>query len=745
VMKTFVTLILLVLSFALPAQTLLVPVQEDGLWGYADVSGNLTIKPSYFDAGSFSEGLAPVRRRSLWGFVDRYGQEIIPPEFRRAMEFSEGLAAVFSGDAWGFIDKNGEWAIPPRFDAVSSFSDGRAVAKDDRGYFFIDRTGQVVIPRFFDDARPFSEGLAYVSHMGRAGFIDLSGNWIYHHDFDNVYSYSEGLVAIRKYRKFGFANHYGTPTIPLEFTDALYFSGGLAPVSKGDKWFYIDQSGHRVSDQEYEMAYPYKYGYAVIKDRGRFGLIDINGNVAAKPRFEKAGVPGRAISMKDEAMVMAENSLAQWQLKDQFETTDAYLQRVNNESIKTQSEQVSKTVLNRLASEYLQIEDLQLGNYFADQEFFNLYLPGMITSLIPVPLNEALWFKDNWANRRVVSADFGILGDKFVLTHILIQVGNNTYEYDYSRMGVLIPNGLPEYFDYQFAGNVPELIYTENHVRPVRPVVIPGKSDVDTEIPVNRFVQHNVFALIIGNEDYSFYNKNLDKTANVDYAAVDATIFRDYARNTLGLPEENITLLLNATAGQINQAISKLKSIAEAYEGEASFIVYYAGHGVPDAETGDPYLLPVDVSPADLSYAIKVEGMLNDLTEYESQLVTVFIDACFTGEGRNEGLMIGRGVRVKPKSPYVKGNLVVFSASEAEGASYPYQAKAHGMFTYHLLKALQQSGGRVSFGELAEYLTKEVNRRALVEHSVEQVPTVRVSKSFTDTWYDLALVPPHLY
>ena len=86
-------------------------------------------------------------------------------------------------------------------------------------------------------------------------------------------------------------------------------------------------------------------------------------------------------------------------------------------------------------------------------------------------------------------------------------------------------------------------------------------SDIDINIPINSKVNSEKYALIIGNEDYSSHQIDLNSKANVEFARNDATIFKEYAKNTVGIPEQNITFLLDATTGQINQAISKLNLI----------------------------------------------------------------------------------------------------------------------------------------------------------------------------------------
>jgi uncharacterized caspase-like protein len=261
-----------------------------------------------------------------------------------------------------------------------------------------------------------------------------------------------------------------------------------------------------------------------------------------------------------------------------------------------------------------------------------------------------------------------------------------------------------------------------------------GKSDVDKSIPVNEWLNDKTFALIIGNEDYHSYQLDLQTESNVDFAEIDARTFKEYMVKTLGLPEDNVSLLINATAGQMRRAIAKMSAIAKAYDGEARLIFYYAGHGLPHPDTKEPYLIPVDVNGKNLDYAIRLEDLYGKLIENQSERITVFLDACFSGGARNEGLVDARGIRIKPKSPFVLGNLIVFSAASDEQSAYPYREKAHGMFTYYLLKGLQISNGQIRYGELAEFIDTYVKRKSVLVNEREQEPVISVSPKFEESW-----------
>lgn len=264
-------------------------------------------------------------------------------------------------------------------------------------------------------------------------------------------------------------------------------------------------------------------------------------------------------------------------------------------------------------------------------------------------------------------------------------------------------------------------------------------SDVDKNIPQNISMNSYRFALIIGNEDYSSHQVELKSESNVDFARNDASAFKDYCINILGLPEKNITFMLDATTGQISQGINKLKLLSKASGGKSQLIVFYAGHGLPDESTKEPYLIPVDVNGANVTSGIKLQDLYSNLTEFTSERVTVYLDACFTGGGRNAGLVESRGVRVRPKENMLKGNLVVFSSSSGEQSSLPYNDAKHGMFTYYLLKKLQETKGDLSYSELSNFLNEKISIESLLVNSKEQNPIVNTSQDVSETWKDWKL------
>ena len=120
--------------------------------------------------------------------------------------------------------------------------------------------------------------------------------------------------------------------------------------------------------------------------------------------------------------------------------------------------------------------------------------------------------------------------------------------------------------------------------------------------------------------------------------------------------------------------------------------------------------------------------------ETGAQRITIFLDACFSGGGREAGLLAARSVKVKPKDELISGNMVVFSASTGEQSSLPYIEKQHGIFTYFLLKKLQESKGNITYGKLADAVKSQVSLESLRVNNKEQDPTVQVSIGVMDNW-----------
>lgn len=256
---------------------------------------------------------------------------------------------------------------------------------------------------------------------------------------------------------------------------------------------------------------------------------------------------------------------------------------------------------------------------------------------------------------------------------------------------------------------------------------------VDMNITVTDLSNTNTYAVIIANENYK-------REERVPFAENDGKIFKEYCNKTLGIPDSNLKFITDATYNDIRYVTNWLKQVITANNGQAKVIFYYAGHGIPNEATKTAHLLPVDGYGSDVSTGYCLKELYDMLSGLPSQSAIVFLDACFSGTKR-EGDMLAsaRGVAIKVKPNEPKGKLVVFSAAQGDETAYPYKEQRHGMFTYYLLKKLQETKGEATLGEISDYVTSEVRKRSIVINGKMQTPTLTSSSTIGDSWQNWKL------
>lgn len=441
--------------------------------------------------------------------------------------------------------------------------------------------------------------------------------------------------------------------------------------------------------------------------------------------------------VKFELKNCVKNKIAVWQQKGEFETQSDFAQRMNENSQQLQVSIFEANCLEEIKKEYaLSINwnlYLKLSAYDAENQTFQIKSKKFGNFVIMVPLQEAPSFKANFNNFTVNPFfDYSVEEDKLVLAKIQFQSAIKNYLFDV-RSDNSTSYSIPK-IDY----NIPPIVYNSSSTSYVAPVNIQKKAEiktakveeqsVDVDIPINEIKNDKTFVVIIANEKY-------DSEVEVAFALNDGRIVKEYCMKTLGIPAQNIGLYENATYGNMKKAIKWITDITMAFKGEANVIFYYAGHGMPNEADRSAYLLPSDGTSYDYDGAIKVEDLIAKLGKTPTKQVTVLLDACFSGSIRDNGMLAqARGVKIKPKVFDLQNNIVVFSASQGEESAFPYSEKKHGLFTYFLLKKLQESKGNLNYDELHNYIQTNVKQHSLIVNKKSQTPQVMFPKSISETW-----------
>ena len=470
-------------------------------------------------------------------------------------------------------------------------------------------------------------------------------------------------------------------------------------------------------------------------------LFDITATFPATEKYnniERMGINGYTIDyFSNYAKPIVESAINEWQSKDEFEKIADWRKRVNEETRNAKIKELTKKCEQEYIDKYTSVISLKVsldGLYDSENEVFLLYDPIFGNMIVSVPITEARAFKQNWDSAQITPKYF-IENDVLALASLDIYFPSSQKRYTYSNKASL------KYEQAQVDYNFEAIeIAQEDSSGPKGEQIIgkrnitAGRSQVDINIPEINTTSPNTFVVIIANEDYK-------SVAPVPFALNDGRTFAKYCQRTLGVPAVNIKIHENATYNDIRLALAWLKVVCEKYEGEASVIFYYAGHGIPDVSDKSAYLLPVDGDGRYVSTGYKLDDLYQKLGGMPTKSTTVLLDACFSGSNRDGKMLASeRGVALKAKAGVPQGNIVVFSAAQSDETALPNEEEGHGMFTYYILKKLQETNGDVTLQDLSQYVIREVGRKSAVTNKA-QTPCVIPSATVGSKWQDWKLKP----
>jgi len=247
-----------------------------------------------------------------------------------------------------------------------------------------------------------------------------------------------------------------------------------------------------------------------------------------------------------------------------------------------------------------------------------------------------------------------------------------------------------------------------------RPVVESKASHASLNpVQVKRQPNRDAVAIIIGISNY----KTLPKA---EFANDDARIFYDYAIRALGVKPENIKLLVDADAEEV-EIIKAFKTwLPSRVRSTTDVYVFYSGHGLPTQDGQGLYLLPLRADRDFISRtAIQFQEINADLQAAKPKSVTIFMDACYSGQTRSGETLIAnaRPVALKAEKKLFPDSFTVISASQADQIASSSPDLKHGIFSYYLMKGMEGDAdanrdGKITLGEMQAYLVENVGRQA---------------------------------
>ena len=358
--------------------------------------------------------------------------------------------------------------------------------------------------------------------------------------------------------------------------------------------------------------------------------------------------------------------------------------------------------------------NLTLKDYIAERGAFLVLDPQFGEIFVEVPQSDTAKFRQYWLQHEVHDPHYAVEEGRVVLSSLIISMpygGRYGYNTD------------PAQIDVQPAEPTP----AQDSDRKV------FLSDVDENIPENPTDNTKTFVLVVANEQYR-------RGADAECALRDGEIFARYCHLTLGVPEANIHFAPNATLNDMRFELAWLRRAVRTYGPQAEVIVYFAGHGSSDPATRDAYLMPSDGYCHDLKSGVRLSDLCSALTDLRVRSSLVLIDASFAGVQRDGAtLETNFEGRLMPRLPVATGKVMVFMAADADQTAYVYREKGHGMFTYFMLRKLQETRGEVTLGDLSRYVARAVREQTEVEWRGRQSPRAVVAITLSHIWRSMRL------
>lgn len=221
----------------------------------------------------------------------------------------------------------------------------------------------------------------------------------------------------------------------------------------------------------------------------------------------------------------------------------------------------------------------------------------------------------------------------------------------------------------------------------------------------------------------------------VDFAVQDATAVRDLLTGAFGFSFSRVFLLTNEVASRGNlQPMIRQELTSLVVPGKTDLFVYYSGHGGPNVETHEAFLLPWDYNPRykpDRDSAYPLKELYEDLTRLNARTTTVVLDACFSGQSEGGAVLKDASpafVELQMPAGITQSGVVITAGGAGELATW-YRDRQHGLLTYYLLRALQgeadPSGmGNITVESLRKYLDAKVSAKAAQLRNRMQTPQV---------------------
>lgn len=251
---------------------------------------------------------------------------------------------------------------------------------------------------------------------------------------------------------------------------------------------------------------------------------------------------------------------------------------------------------------------------------------------------------------------------------------------------------------------------------------------IDRDIPKSMVKYSNRLALIIGNQDYEFISPPEEHNR---YPVRDAQVMKEYLINILGIREDNIFLLTNATFETVSRHLELLSRLATRV-GNAEVFIYYSGLGSIDSYTHNLAILPIDARGESMVPNNNLVDLFHLLDQVQARSIHFFLDATLMSSWQISSA--DKSMIAEMINETLPDNMILYCSSEPGQTALSQPESNHGLFTHYLMKNLKDMKGKVSYAGLGDTISKNVSLESLKNFSKEQDPVIYTGEQAFTWW-----------
>ncbi len=160
------------------AQNYNIPYRKGSLWGYADITGKITIEPKYDSVETSNENVRwLVFKNHYCGVIDKDGKEILATEYdeigRCPVHSQYNQFYVVKNSKVGFTDIDGKCIISARYDMLQKCRD---LPMDNDLYFFAAENGNKIINLIDKNEKVVLANITYVDNLYNDQYVFAVNN-----------------------------------------------------------------------------------------------------------------------------------------------------------------------------------------------------------------------------------------------------------------------------------------------------------------------------------------------------------------------------------------------------------------------------------------------------------------------------------------------------------------------------------------------------------------------------------------